>query len=87
MFTQQPDPKRGEENGPFTILGATATNPGRLYTQSGTQDAGEHHEGSLYFVMSFASIHSYPPIFRSTLYGETTKQRHCNQIQVLSHSV
>eukprot|EP00040_Diaphanoeca_grandis_P007239 m.40167 g.40167 ORF g.40167 m.40167 type:complete len:572 (-) comp18405_c0_seq1:41-1756(-) len=35
----------GEENGPWTILGATNTTPGRLYTQSGSIDAGEHHEG------------------------------------------
>ena len=28
----------GEENGPWTILN------GRLYTQSGSNDAGEHHE-------------------------------------------
>lgn len=36
----------GEENGPWTILGVSAEEPlGRLYSQSGTQDAGEHHEG------------------------------------------
>lgn len=44
-FTQQQEPgvtnERGEENGPWTILN------GRLYTQSGTVDAGEHHEGIL----------------------------------------
>ena len=31
--------ENGEENGPWTILN------GRLYSQSGSQDAGEHHEG------------------------------------------
>lgn len=30
--------KNGEENGPWTIIG------GRLYSQSGSNDAGEHHE-------------------------------------------
>ena len=47
VFTAQPqsDPPAGEENGPWTVLGATDSDPGRLYTQSGTQDAGEHHEG------------------------------------------
>ena len=30
--------ENGEENGPWTILN------GRLYTQSGSNDAGEHHE-------------------------------------------
>ena len=45
-FTQQPCPACGEENGPWTTLGAEADGTGgRLYTQSGTQDAGEHHEG------------------------------------------
>ena len=45
-FTQQPTPDAGEENGPWTILGVSPSCPsGRLYTQSGTEDAGEHHEG------------------------------------------
>ena len=34
---------RGEENGPWTTIGVGSA--GRLYSQSGTQDAGEHHEG------------------------------------------
>jgi len=46
VFTQQPCPECGEENGPWTTLGVGPSDPvGRLYTQSGTQDAGEHHEG------------------------------------------
>lgn len=35
---------QGEENGPWTILGANSTSPGRLYTQSGSEDAGLHKE-------------------------------------------
>ena len=38
----------GEENGPWTILGGDAKDPtghSRLYTQSGTMDAGLHREG------------------------------------------
>ena len=44
-FTAQPGDDAGEENGPWSIIGADGSSPGRLYTQSGTQDAGEHHEG------------------------------------------
>ena len=51
-FTAQPQTDAGEENGPWSVLGAspagadgTGGSMGRLYTQSGTQDAGEHHEG------------------------------------------
>ena len=41
----------GEENGPWTILN------GRMYTQSGTQDAGEHHENIISVMRQVGKIH------------------------------
>ena len=54
-FVEQPRQRAGEENGPWTVLGVTQQSPGRLYTQSGTQDAGEHAEGIVLVMRRVAS--------------------------------